>query len=201
MISGGATLASDHDLEWLFRGMVFQMRVAATSPTNDGGAKAQCIERFLFCARAAGPAPRRWLVPRSQRLPEPGRTSPFGHFNSLLRSQAPLVACRLRLGHDLQRCNEAHGQLQLSRYGARGFSGCAAAQAFYVLKADTSTHGYTDWRQQRRNEFPWSMGVLQTLLRSFSSCASLSPSFVRARARVRSRCSRRRDACVLWTGR
>ena len=35
MDSGGAALATDNQLEWLFRGMVFQLRVAATSPTNN----------------------------------------------------------------------------------------------------------------------------------------------------------------------
>ena len=107
MDSGGAALDADHQFEWFLRSMVVQLRMAATSPTNDGRAQVQCIERFLFCARASGPARRRRVVPRSPTLPEPGRTSPFGHFNSPLHSQAPLVACRLRLGHDTQRCKSA----------------------------------------------------------------------------------------------
>jgi hypothetical protein len=120
---------------------------------------------------------------------------------------------------------KAHGQLQLSsiwrariqrlcggtcilrteggyinvRYPCQ--TSCYRSLTVVCICIRVGRHGYTDWRQQRRNEFPWSMGVLQTLLRSFSSCASLSPSFVRARARVRWRCSRRRDACVLSTGR
>jgi hypothetical protein len=35
MISGGAALDADDDLEWFFCGVVFQLRVAATSPTNN----------------------------------------------------------------------------------------------------------------------------------------------------------------------
>jgi hypothetical protein len=36
MISGGAALDADDDLEWFFCGVVFQLRVAATSRTNNG---------------------------------------------------------------------------------------------------------------------------------------------------------------------
>ena len=121
MISGGAALDADHQFEWLFRSMVVQLRMAATSPTNDGRAQVQCIERFLFCARASGPARRRRVVSRSPTLPKPGRTSPFGHPNSLLRSQAPLVACRLRFGHDTQRCNSARAiaaEFDMTRAGS-----------------------------------------------------------------------------------
>ena len=150
------------------------------------------------------PAPPTVVGFTMTRVAEPWNTTSFGHRNVVASSQAPLVACILTCGHVSGRCTECARELRRVRYDALGLRGRLAACAFYVHKKVTSrcyTRAHppgtahlrmcacvfvqaTDWQRQRRNEFSLPSCMLDTLLRSSTSCASLSAELLRARASV-----------------